>query len=275
VTERHDILSRILEVKALEIASARESLDVAALKRRIDAVAPARDFAGALRGRIAAGRVAVISEIKKASPSRGVIRPDFDPGAIAASYERGGAACISVLTDRRFFQGSAEDLGRARGACALPVLRKDFIVDPYQVYESRALGADCILLIAAALAAERMHELEATARELGMAVLVEVHDQPELAAALRLKTPLIGVNNRDLKTFRVSLETTLALLPLIPADRTVVTESGILSADDIRRMRGHGVNAFLIGEAFMRAADPGAELRRWIAESESNPAGRA
>ncbi len=262
-----DILTRILETKDAEIAKAKERFDVAALRRRIESGAPPRDFVGALRARIGAGRVAIIAEIKKASPSRGVIRPDFDPGAIAASYERGGAACLSVLTDEAFFQGSSSDLTRARDACALPVLRKDFIVDPYQVHESRALGADCILLIAAALAVERMRELEATATDLGMAVLVEVHDRAELGAALKLNTPLIGINNRDLKTFQVSLETTLALLPLVPADRIVVTESGIMSAADVRRMRGHRVHAFLIGEGFMRADDPGAALRSWIDEA--------
>ncbi len=259
-----DILGRILEVKAVEVAESKARVDSAVLKRRIETGAAARDFAGALRARIAAGEIAVIAEVKKASPSRGVIRPDFDPGAIADSYARGGAACLSVLTDERFFQGSARDLTSAREACALPVLRKDFIVDPYQVYESRALGADCILLIAAALDTDLLQELEAVARALGMAVLVEVHDRAELTAALTLKTPLIGINNRDLKTFDVSLETTVALLPLIPADRIVVTESGIASAADIARMRGHGVHAFLIGEGFMRAPDPGAALRSWI-----------
>jgi indole-3-glycerol phosphate synthase len=264
-----DVLAKILEVKDVEIAEAKERLDLAALRRRIEAAAPPRDFVGALRARLGAGRAAIIAEVKKASPSRGVIRRDFDPGAIAASYERGGAACLSVLTDARFFQGSSGDLARARDACALPVLRKDFIVDPYQVHESRALGADCILLIAAALAPERLRELEAAAADLGMAVLVEVHDRAELAAALRLKTPLIGINNRDLKTFQVSLDTTIALLPLVPADRIVVTESGIVSAADMRRMRGHGIHTFLIGEGFMRAQDPGAALRSWLDEAGS------
>jgi indole-3-glycerol phosphate synthase len=215
-----------------------------------------RDFVAALRAK----RPAVIAEIKKASPSRGVLRQDYRPAAIARSYESAGAACLSVLTDRQFFQGSSDDLRAARAACALPVLRKDFVIDPYQVLESRAMGADCILLIAACLSVDEMAALEAAARELAMAVLVEVHDAAELDAALRLKTPLIGVNNRDLRTFVTRLETTLELLPRLPSGRLLITESGILAAEDVRRMRSAGIEAFLVGEAFMRAADPGAAL---------------
>jgi indole-3-glycerol phosphate synthase len=215
-----------------------------------------RDFVAALRAR----KPAVIAEIKKASPSRGVLRADFDPAAIAQSYEKAGAACISVLTDRQFFQGDAAHLAAARGACALPILRKDFVIEPYQVLESRAFGADCILLIAACLTKDQMIELESVAASLGMAVLVEVHDATELEAALALRTPLIGVNNRNLKTFETRLETTLELLPRIPPSRLVVTESGILAAADVSRMRSAGVNTFLVGEAFMRSPDPGAAL---------------
>ena len=207
----------------------------------------------------------MIAEIKKASPSKGVIRPDFRPAEIAASYARGGAACLSVLTDREFFQGDADYLRAARAACELPVLRKDFMIDPYQIYEARAMGADCILLIVAALSLARMQELEAVAESLGMAVLVESHDAAELALALRLRTPLIGINNRNLRTFETRLRTTLDLLPQVDAGRIAVTESGILAAADVALMREHGVNAFLVGEAFMRAADPGAELARLFA----------
>ena len=210
--------------------------------------------------RSAGGRAAVIAEIKKASPSKGVLREQFVPPEIAASYERGGAACLSVLTDQQFFQGSAAHLQQARDACALPVLRKDFIVDAYQVFEARTIGADAILLIAACLDDAQMVDLEAQALALGMAVLVEVHDGAELDRALRLKTPLVGINNRNLRTFDVTLETTLALLQRVPADRLLVTESGILVAADVRRMRSAGVHAFLVGEAFMRAPDPGAAL---------------
>jgi indole-3-glycerol phosphate synthase len=257
-----DILQRILAVKAEEVAAAQAVLPLAPLKAQALEAAPARDFAGALRAKIAAGRAAVIAEVKKASPSKGVLREQFDPAAIAASYERHGAACLSVLTDRQFFQGALDDLKAARGACALPVLRKDFMVDPYQVYEARAAGADCILLIVAALEAGRMAELEGIALELGMAVLVEVHDGTELEAALRLRTLLLGINNRNLRTFETTLDTTLGLLGRVPPDRLVITESGILKPEDVQRMRARQVHGFLVGEAFMRAADPGAELRR-------------
>jgi len=255
-----DILRRILATKASEIAAMKQALPEAALEARARDAAPARDFAGALRAKIAAGSAAVIAEIKKASPSRGVLRPIFDPPAIARRYEAAGAACLSVLTDRDYFQGAPEHLAAARAACALPVLRKDFIVDEYQVAEARALGADCILLIVAALDDGRLAALEAAAHSLGMAVLVEVHDGLELDRALKLRSPLIGINNRNLRTFDVSLATTLDLLPRVPGDRLVITESGILTSADVRHMRTHGVNAFLVGEAFMRAADPGAAL---------------
>ena len=255
-----DILTRILATKAKELAVSKAVVPLSEMRARaVSTVAP-RDFAGALRARIAAGRSAVIAEIKKASPSKGVLRPIFDPAAIARRYEAGGAACLSVLTDRDYFQGAPEHLGAAREACSLPVLRKDFLLDEYQVLESRALGADCILLIVAALDDARLAALEAMAHTLGMSVLVEVHDGSELDRALKLATPLIGVNNRNLRTFDVALETTLDLLPRIPADRMVVTESGILAPADVARMRERGVNAFLVGEAFMRAADPGAAL---------------
>ena len=262
-----DILLRILAVKAGEIAAAKRVRPLAALRDEAQRAAPARDFVAALRARMAAGRPAVIAEIKKASPSRGVLRESFDPGAIAASYERNGAACLSVLTDTQFFQGALEHLKQARAACGLPVLRKDFTIDPYQVHEARAAGADCILLIVAALDVPRMRELEAAAHELGMAVLVEAHDAAELEQALALKTPLIGINNRNLRTFETCLETTLDLLAQIPAGRLVVTESGILTPSDVSRMRDHKVGCFLVGEAFMRAADPGAELGRLFAEA--------
>ena len=220
-----------------------------------------RDFVGAIRGKIAAGRAAVIAEIKKASPSKGVIRADFRPAEIAADYAAHGAACLSVLTDRQFFQGAPEYLQAARAACALPVLRKDFLVDPYQVFEARAMGADAILLIAAALDLSAMREFEALARSLGMAVLVEVHDAEELEHALQLETPLIGINNRNLRSFEVSLQATFDLLPSIPADRIVVTESGILAPSDVEAMRRQAVDVFLVGEAFMRASSPGRALQ--------------
>jgi len=255
-----DILARILATKAEEIAAAKRRRSFADLAVDARAQSRVRDFEGALRKTIAAGRPAVIAEIKKASPSRGVLRADFDPPAIAASYERGGAACLSVLTDRTYFQGDPGYLTAARAACALPALRKDFIVDDYQIAEARAIGGDAILLIVAALTDAQLAALEACAREFGLAVLVEVHDRAELDRALRLATPLIGINNRNLRTFEVSLATTLELLPAVPPERLVVTESGILAQPDVAAMRARGVDAFLVGEAFMRADDPGAAL---------------
>jgi indole-3-glycerol phosphate synthase len=255
-----DILQKIIAVKREEVAAARARRDLASLRRDAETLGGQRDFAGALRRRIAAGDATVIAEIKKASPSKGVLRERFVPSEIAASYADHGAACLSVLTDVQFFQGSPAYLEQARAACPLPVLRKDFIVDPYQVYEARAMGADCILLIAACLDDAQMAELEAQAQALGMAVLVEVHDAAELERSLRLTTPLVGVNNRNLRTFEVTLETTLGLLADVPADRLLVTESGILARADVQRMRAAGVHAFLVGEAFMRAPDPGAAL---------------
>ena len=260
-----DILQRILATKRAQIDEARALIPDAEIERRARAAPPVRDFVGAIRARIAAGRPAVIAEIKRASPSRGQIRENFDPAEIAKSYEAGAAACLSVLTDRQYFQGAAEHLAAARVACSLPILRKDFIVDPYQVYEARAMGADCVLLIAAALELHAMRKLEGLAGELGMAVLAEVHDAGELQAALALETPLIGINNRDLRTSETTLATTIGLLPRIPAGRIVVTESGILARSDVERMRGHGVSAFLVGEACMRAPDPGAALRNLFA----------
>jgi indole-3-glycerol phosphate synthase len=270
-TGKPDLLQEILATKREEVSRTKQRRGLARLRQDIEAVGPSRDFVGALRARIAAGGPAVIAEVKKASPSRGVIREDFDPAAIAKSYAEGGAACLSVLTDGRYFQGKGADLASARSASGLPALRKDFTIDPYQVLESRALGADCILLIVAALATNEMRELEAAANELRMAVLVEVHDAAELDRALRLETRLIGINNRNLRTFETSLDTTVSLLPLVPPDRIVVTESGIVSGDDMRRIRAHGVEVFLVGEAFMRAPDPGAALRRWIGESGTEP----
>jgi len=262
-----DVLQRILAVKAGEVARARSAKPLEALREEARCAAPVRDFVGALRAKLAAGKPAVIAEIKKASPSRGVLRERFDPAAIAASYERNGAACLSVLTDEQFFQGGLAHLGQARSACLLPVLRKDFTIDPYQLYEARAAGADCVLLIVAALEPSRMQDLEAAAREIGLAVLVEAHDASELERALALKTPLIGINNRDLRTFETRLETTLGLLARVPSGRLVVTESGILSPADVTRMRSHKVGCFLVGEAFMRAEDPGVELGRLFAEA--------
>lgn len=256
-----DILERIVAVKREEVASARRRRDEVSLRRDAEALGGGRDFVGALRAKIDAGRAAVIAEVKKASPSKGVLREHFVPAEIAASYASGGAACLSVLTDARFFQGSAAFLEAARAACELPVLRKDFMIDAYQVAEARAMGADAILLIAACLDDAQMVDLEAQARALGMGVLVEVHDGAELDRALRLATPLIGINNRNLRSFEVTLATTLDLLPRVPADRLPVTESGILGRGDVERMRAAGVNAFLVGEAFMRADDPGAALR--------------
>ena len=255
-----DILKRIVEVKRDEIRAARARRDQASLRRDAESLGGVRDFAGAMRDKIAAGQAAVIAEIKKASPSKGVLREHFVPAEIAGSYARGGAACLSVLTDVQFFQGAAIYLEQARAACALPVLRKDFMVDPYQVFEAGAMGADCILLIAACLDDAEMMDLEAQAHELGMAVLVEVHDGFELDRALLLKTPLVGINNRNLRTFEVTLDTTLGLLKHVPADRLLVTESGVLARADVDRMRAADVSAFLVGEAFMRAADPGQAL---------------
>ena len=260
-----DILKKILAVKAQEMAAAQAAKPLAQVRAEAEKAGPVRDFTGAIRGKIAAGQPAVIAEIKKASPSKGVIRADFRPAEIAQSYARHGAACLSVLTDEQFFQGSTEYLRQARAACELPVLRKDFIVHEYQVWQARAMGADAILLIAAALEVTQMQAFEALAHSLGMAVLVEVHDGEELDAALQLTTPLVGVNNRNLRTFEVSLQTTLGLLPRIPHGRIAVTESGILKAEDVKLMRDHQVNAFLVGEAFMRAGDPGAELAKVFA----------
>jgi indole-3-glycerol phosphate synthase len=264
-----DILNKILAVKAQEVAAAKPVKPLHHLRAEAEQAAPPRDFTGAIRGKIKAGESAVIAEIKKASPSKGVLREDFHPAEIAASYAKHGAACLSVLTDEQFFQGSAEHLKQARAACTLPALRKDFIVDEYQIYQARAMGADAILLIAAALDAGKMKAFEVLAHGLGMAVLVEVHNGAELNAALQLTTPLIGVNNRNLRTFEVSLQTTLDLLPRIASsasgERIVVTESGILTAEDVKLMRSHQVHAFLVGEAFMRAADPGVELARVFA----------
>ncbi|MCU0972270.1 MAG: indole-3-glycerol phosphate synthase TrpC [Gammaproteobacteria bacterium] len=264
MTDTPDILRKIVARKVEEVAqrSARVPRPmIAAAAAQAD---PPRGFVRALQARIAAGRPAVIAEAKKASPSKGVLRPDFDPVAITRSYERGGAACLSVLTDVDFFQGSDTYLQQARAACALPVLRKDFVIDPYQVWEARSLG-DCILLIAACLDDGRLAELNALAHSLGMDALIEVHDGAELERALRIDNPMVGINNRDLRTFEVSLDTTLGLLGRIPGDRLVVTESGILGPDDVALMRGHGVHAFLVGEAFMRAPDPGARLAELFA----------
>jgi indole-3-glycerol phosphate synthase len=261
-SEANDILQKILAVKREEVAAALAAKPLTALRAEAEAQSPPRDFAGAIRAKVSLGKTAVIAEIKRASPSKGVIRADFRPGEIAASYAAHGAACLSVLTDRRFFQGAPEYLMEARAACALPVLRKDFIVDEYQVFEARAMGADCILLIVAALDLPRLQALEALAHKLGMAVLVEAHDAAELDLALQLRTPLVGINNRNLRTFEVSLETTLSQLPRIPGDRIVVTESGIHAPANVALMRARGVHAFLVGEAFMRAPDPGAALTR-------------
>jgi indole-3-glycerol phosphate synthase len=255
-----DILQRILETKRGEIEAARRALPQDEIEARARATPAPRDFVGALRAKIAAGRPAVIAEIKRASPSKGLLRADFDPAAIARSYEAGGAACLSVLTDRQYFQGAPEHLVAARAACALPVLRKDFVIDPYQLYESRAMGADCVLLIAAALGADAMRQLEAIALGLGMAVLVEVHDAGELEAALTLTTPLIGINNRDLRTFETRLETTLGLRSRIPQERIPVSESGISSPAHMARLRSAAVHCVLVGETFMRAKEPGKAL---------------
>lgn len=271
-----DILQKILATKHEEIEAAQREVSREDVVEAARDALPVRDFVGALRRRIEAGQAGVIAEVKRASPSKGIIRPDFHPAEIAASYERGGAACLSVLTDRQYFQGSPEFLVAARDACSLPALRKDFIIDPYQVFEARAMGADAILLIVAAFlppdgvvnattaraALAPMQELEQLAHDLGMGVLVEVHSADELDIATQLTTPLLGINNRNLRTFEVSLQVTLSQLSRIPAGRIVVTESGIHGQQDVRTMRSHGVNAFLVGEAFMRAENPGAELAR-------------
>ncbi|OON59650.1 indole-3-glycerol-phosphate synthase [Massilia sp. KIM] len=264
-----DILNKILAVKADEVAAAKKQRDLHSLRREaesdLEARRAIRGFEAALRAKIAAGQAGVIAEVKKASPSKGVLRADFQPAAIADSYAAHGAACLSVLTDVQFFQGAPDYLRQARAACTLPVLRKDFMIDLYQVYEARAMGADAILLIVSALDHGLMAELEACALELGMDVLVEVHDGEELDAALRLRTPLVGINNRNLRTFEVTLDTTLGLLERIPQERLVVTESGILAPGDVARMRAANVHAFLVGEAFMRAENPGRELERLFA----------
>lgn len=256
------ILDNIVARKYEEVRESRAKVSLDQLQRLAASADAPRGFANALRRRAEARQPAVIAEVKKASPSKGVIRENFNPAEIAASYQQGGAACLSVLTDIDFFQGCPEYLQQARAACSLPVIRKDFLVDPYQVVEARAMGADCVLLIVASLEDGQMAELNATAIEHGLDVLVEVHDGAELDRALRLDTPLVGINNRNLHTFEVSLDTTLQLLPQIPADRLAVTESGILSRDDVQLMLDNGVYSFLVGEAFMRAADPGAELKR-------------
>jgi indole-3-glycerol phosphate synthase len=260
-----DILKTILARKREEIVERAENLPLDELIARVPSSLPTRGFVDAIRRRIASGQPAVIAEIKKASPSKGVLRADFHPAEIAASYARHGATCLSVLTDVDFFQGSDIYLREARAACTLPVLRKDFTIDPYQVYETRVIGADCILLIVAALTDTALRELSGLAREIGLDVLVEVHDAAELERALALGTPLIGINNRDLRTFETRLDTTLNLLSRVPPDRIVVTESGIITPVDVQRMRSRGVNAFLVGEVFMKATDPGAKLAELFA----------
>ena len=260
-----DILNKIIATKTVEVATAKIQKPLAMMQAEAIAAAPTRDFIASIRHKIAGNQSAVIAEIKKASPSKGIIREDFDPAAIAKSYEQGGAACLSVLTDVEYFQGCADYLKQARAACKLPVLRKDFMIDTYQVYEARAMGADCILLIAAALDLNTMRELEKIAHGLGMAVLVEVHNSDELDLALQLATPLLGINNRNLRTFEVSLDTTLELLARIPSDKIVVTESGIFTSDDVARMHKNNVHTFLVGEAFMRQPEPGVELAKVFA----------
>jgi len=260
------VLAKILEAKRREVEEARQRISLAAIEAMAREAPPPRGFEKALRAKVAAGKPAIIAEIKRASPSRGLIRADFDPARIAASYEANGAACLSVLTDREFFGGSPEDLKAARAACALPVLRKDFMVDPYQVHEARAWGADCILLIVGAVPDGELRALEGRARDVGMDVLVECHDAPELARALTLCTALVGVNNRDLRTFETHLATTLGLVPQVPAERLLVTESGISQPSDVRRLRESGVCAYLVGSALMAAKDPGNELSRLFSE---------
>ena len=278
-----DILKKICDVKVEEVAEAKKRLSFEGMRRDAESRVTTRDFVGALRAKIATGEAGVIAEIKKASPSKGVIRADFDPADIAQSYMVGTsnnkakihgnatAACLSVLTDRQFFQGEPDFLKQARASTLLPVLRKDFMVDPYQIYESRAMGADCILLIAACLDDAQMADMEAIARSLDMAVLVEVHDGKELDRALKLKTPLVGINNRDLRTFEVNIQTTLDLQKNVPADRLLVTESGIMTRDEVKTMRDAGINAFLVGEAFMRADEPGEALAALFANPVVRP----
>ncbi|NOU41460.1 MAG: indole-3-glycerol phosphate synthase TrpC [Methylotenera sp.] len=260
-----DILNKIIATKKIEVATAKAQKPLATVQAEASTASPVRDFVASIRAKVANGQSAVIAEIKKASPSKGIIRADFKPAEIAKSYEQGGAACLSVLTDVDYFQGSAEYLKQARAACKLPVLRKDFMIDAYQVYEARAMGADCILLIAAAIDLAKMRELETIAHSLGMAVLVEVHNGEELDLALQLDTPLLGINNRNLRTFEVTLDTTLGLLARIPAHKIVVTESGIFTHDDVRLMRKNNVHTFLVGEAFMRQPEPGTELAKVFA----------
>lgn len=257
-----DILQTIVARKHEEVAEAQARLSLDALRDLASAAGPTRGFAAAIQQRVARGQAAVIAEVKKASPSKGLLRDPFEPAVIARSYESGGATCLSVLTDRDFFQGSPDYLQQARAACALPVLRKDFMVDAYQVWEARAMGADCILLIAACLSDVQMQELEDLALSLDLSVLIEVHDEDEFARALRLKSPLLGVNNRNLRTFEVDIQTSMRLRAACPADRVLVTESGIASVDDVQRLRAQDIHAFLVGEAFMRALDPGLELRQ-------------
>lgn len=260
-----DILNKIIATKVIEVAAAKAQQSLPAIQAEAMVASPVRDFVASIRAKIAHNQSAVIAEIKKASPSKGIIRADFNPAEIARSYAQGGAACLSVLTDVEYFQGSPEYLKQARAACNLPVLRKDFMIDVYQVYEARAMGADCILLIAAAIDLAKMRELEQVAHSLGMAVLVEVHNGEELDLALQLTTPLLGINNRNLRTFEVTLETTLTLLARIPNDKIVVTESGIFTQQDVALMRKNNVHTFLVGEAFMRQPDPGAELAKVFA----------
>ena len=264
-----DILQKICEVKVQEVAAAQSAIALAEMRRDAESRISTRDFVGALRAKIAKGQAGVIAEVKKASPSKGVIRADFDPADIAQSYMVGNgkisAACLSVLTDRQFFQGQPDYLKQARASTLLPVLRKDFMIDPYQIYESRVMGADCVLLIAACLDDAQMAEMEQIACSLDMAVLVEVHDGKELERALKLKTPLVGINNRNLRTFEVDIQTSITLNQEVPADRLLVTESGILTQDDVQRLRGAGIDAFLVGEAFMRAPEPGEALAKLFA----------
>ncbi len=256
----HDVLKEILDHKVMEVAARQAKCPLSVLRERIRDLPPTRGFVNAIQARIAQGRIAVIAEIKKASPSRGIIREQYRPAEIAAAYASNGATCLSVLTDENYFQGSDEHLRVARAVCNLPVLRKDFVIDPYQIYEARLLGADCVLLIVAGLNDTRLQELAAVAAGLGLDILIEVHNRPELERALRLRTPLIGINNRDLRTFKTSIQTTLDLLLDVFPDRTVVTESGVHTQEDVAVLRRHGVSAFLVGEAFMAAADPGAKL---------------